>query len=165
MVGDHLYASGPLGLARAGLHCLKAGDGRFPELTAAFKRPRARFDAAVVLADAGIACAMDISDGLAGDARHIAEASNLSIALEIDPEQIHPALMRFCEARQMDPSAFVLAGGEDYELLFACSPETFAGIAARLPGAVEVGRCLPRAEAPLVGPAARIASFQHGSGL
>lgn len=165
MVGDHLYASGPLGLAQAGLHCLKAGDGRFPELTAAFKRPRARFDAAAVLANAGIQCVMDISDGLAGDARHIAEASDLSIYLQLSAENLAPSLMDFCRRRGLDPLETALVGGEDYELLFACPPETFATISARLPGAVEVGRCLPRAETPLVGPAARMVSFQHGGGL
>lgn len=164
-VGDRLYVTGPLGLARAGLHCLKAGEARFPGLAAAFKRPRARFDAAAVLAAAGIRCAMDISDGLAGDARHIAEASALSIHLELSAESLDPLLVDFCRRRGLDPLELALSGGEDYELLFACPPETFAAIASRLPGAVEVGRCLPRAEAPLVGPAARMVSFQHGGGL
>jgi thiamine-monophosphate kinase len=164
-VGDRLYVTGPLGLARAGLHCLKAGDDRSPELVTAFKRPRARFDAAEVLAEAGIPCAMDISDGLAGDARHIAEASDLTIHLELSAERLAPALVDFCRRRGLDPLALAYSGGEDYELLFACLPETFAAISARLPGAVEVGRCLPRAEAPLVGPAARMVSFQHGGGL
>lgn len=164
-VGDRLYVTGPLGLARAGLYCLKAGDDRFPGLAAAFKRPRARFDAAAVLADAGIPCAMDISDGLAGDARHIAEASELSIHLELSAESLAPALVDFCRRRGLDPLELAYSGGEDYELLFACPPEAFAAIALRLPGAVEVGRCLPRAEAPLVGPAARMVSFQHGGGL
>jgi thiamine-monophosphate kinase len=163
--GDHLYVTGPLGLARAGLHCLKAGDGRFPELVTAFKRPRARFDAAAVLADAGIQCVMDISDGLAGDARHIAEASALSIHLELSAKSLAPALVEFCRRHGFDPLELAYSGGEDYELLFACPPETFAAIAPRLPGAVEVGRCLPRAGAPLVGPAARMVSFQHGGGL
>jgi len=163
-VGDHLYATGPLGLARAGLHCLKAGDGRFPGLTAAFKRPRARFDAAAVLAEAGIRCAMDISDGLAGDACHIAEASALSIHLELSAESLAPALVEFCRHNGLDPLELACSGGEDYELLFACPPETFAAIAPLLPDAVEVGRCLPRAGTPLVGPAARMVSFQHGRG-
>jgi thiamine monophosphate kinase len=70
-----------------------------------------------------------------------------------------------CRRHGLEPLAFAYSGGEDYELLFACPPETFAAIAPRLPGAVEVGRCLPRARAPLVGPAARMVSFQHGSGL
>jgi thiamine-monophosphate kinase len=162
--GDFLYATGPLGMARAGLHSLEAGDGRFDDLVAAFKRPRARFDAAAVLAEAGISCAMDISDGLAGDARHMAEASGVSISLEIDRQDLSPALCAFCHCYGVDPVAFALVGGEDYELLFACSPERFATLAPRLPGALRVGRCLPRSATALVGPAAKIVSFQHGSG-
>jgi thiamine-monophosphate kinase len=164
-VGDHLYVTGPLGLARAGLHCLEAGDGRFPELVTAFKRPRARFDAALVLADAGISCIMDISDGLVGDARHIAEASDLSLYLELSAERLAPALVDFCRRRGLDPLEIAYSGGEDYELLFACPPEAFTAISARLPGALEVGHCEPKAEMPLIGPAARMVSFQHGGGL
>ncbi len=160
--GDRLYATGPLGLARAGLQCLKAGDGCFPSLVAAFKHPRPRFDAAAVLAEAGVRCAMDISDGLAGDARHIAAASGVSIALELDPGALNPALVDFCHRYGLDPVAFAMAGGEDYELLFACAAETFATLQVLLPGAVCVGRCLPRGETALVGPAAGIASFDHG---
>ena len=162
--GDQLYATGPLGLARAGLHCLRAGDDRFADLVAAFKRPRARFDAAAVLAAAGIDCVMDISDGLVGDAGHIADASNVSIALAIAPVALHPSLVNFCDRYGFDPAPFAMAGGEDYELLFACRPEVFARIATKLTGAVAVGRCLPRAATALVDLPTGVASFQHGLG-
>jgi thiamine-monophosphate kinase len=163
--GDRLYATGPLGLARAGLHCLRAGEKRFAGLVAAFKRPRARFDAAAVLAAAGVRCAMDISDGLAGDARHIAEASEVSIALELAPECLPPTLVEFCDRYGLNAVDFACGGGEDYELLFACRPETFERLAFSLPGAMAVGRCLPRGDAALVGLAPGVASFEHGRGF
>ena len=163
-VGDLLCATGPPGLSRAGLCCLRAGDSRFTDLIEAFKRPQARFDAAAVLAEAGVQCVIDISDGLAGDARHIAEASGVSVELDIDRSCLAPALVGFCERYGFDPVDFALAGGEDYELLFACPEKTFAALAPRLPGALRVGRCLARAETPLVGRASRIVSYQHGSG-
>ncbi len=163
-VGDLLCATGPLGLARAGLHCLAAGDGRFAGLIEAFKRPQARFDAAAVLAGSGVRCVMDISDGPAGDTCHIAEASGVSVELDMDRSCLAPALVGFCDHYGFDPVDFALAGGEDYELLFACPEKTFAALAPRLPGAVRVGRCLAQGETPLVGRASRLASYQHGSG-
>jgi thiamin-phosphate kinase len=80
--GYGLYCTGPLGLARAGLESLIRKDPEFENLIAKFKSPTARFDAAKVLADNNVTCVIDISDGLAGDARHIAVASRR--AIEID---------------------------------------------------------------------------------
>ena len=77
-------APGPLGLARAGLEALQAGKRIIPGLVRRFKSPKARFDAARILEDFKVSCVMDISDGLAGDAAHLAEASGVSIFLELD---------------------------------------------------------------------------------
>lgn len=160
--GDNLYVTGPLGLARAGLHCLEAGRRGYAPLEAAFRRPRARFDAAGVLANAGVSCVMDISDGLAGDAGHIAEASGVSIFFDLERFSIDPALQAYCEAFCLSPQRLMLAGGEDYELLFACSAETFDGIRKQLPGAFRVGRCAPFTGNLLPNLPAGITSFQHG---
>ena len=160
--GEGLYTTGPLGLARCGLKALMQGDHRFPQLVERFLRPRARFDAANVLADHGIACVMDISDGLAGDAAHIARAANLSIHLTAERAAGHPELQRFCAAYHLDPHKEALAGGEDYELLFSCPPETFAAIKKLLPEACTVGHLSPFDGEYLPGLPERIHSFQHG---
>lgn len=160
--GDGLYATGPLGLARCGLLALQKGDDRFPGLVKRFRRPRARFDAAAVLAEHGVNCAMDISDGLAGDAGHIARAAEVSIRLAPQAMAQHPDLRRFCDAYRLDPEATVLAGGEDYELLFACRPEVFASIRSQLPEACQVGRIDPWTGEYLPGIPEHIRSFQHG---
>jgi thiamin-phosphate kinase len=160
--GERLYATGPLGLARCGRQALENNDTRFPGLAARFLHPRARFDAAAVLADHGIACVMDISDGLAGDAAHIARAANLSIHLAAGASAEHPELRRFCAAYGLNPKDEVLAGGEDYELLFSCGPEVFKSIQRQLPEAHAVGRCGPFAGEYLPGLPPRARSFQHG---
>ena len=149
-------------MARAGLHCLRSGDRAFPELIDAFKRPRARFDAASILCKAGVRCAMDISDGLAGDACHIAEASNVSIQLTQKPRDLAPALVAYCDRYGLNPTHMALAGGEDYELLFACPPDVFDALRNQLPQAFPVGRCLPQAELPIVNLPDGVGSFQHG---
>jgi thiamine-monophosphate kinase len=161
--GDGLYASGPLGLARAGRLALQHREPGYPELVRRFRAPRARFDAAAVLADLGVACAMDVSDGLAGDAGHIARASALTIELDVNAAPLHPELARWARAHGRDPRELMLAGGEDYELLFACPPERFAEVARHLPEVYPVGRCRPFAGRHLAGLPAGLASFQHGA--
>jgi len=160
--GEGLYATGPLGLARCGLLALQARDDRFPELVERFRQPRARFEAAAVLAEQGVRCVMDISDGLAGDAAHIANASSLTIALDPSEAARHPALRAFCEAYGLSPEETVLAGGEDYELLFACPEDQFAALQPLLPKACRVGTCKTFGGAPLRDVPPHLASFQHG---
>jgi thiamine-monophosphate kinase len=63
---------------------------------------------------------IDVSDGLIGDLRHLAEASGVGIdlsteALSADRE----ALQRAAAAAGAEPWTWVLAGGEDHALVAA----------------------------------------------
>ncbi len=160
--GDNLYTTGPLGLARCGLAALLKDDHRFPSLVQRFRHPRARFDAATVLAEHDVRCVMDLSDGLAGDAAHIARAAKLSIELWPGDSVDNDELKRFCKAFALDPEEEVLAGGEDYELLFCCRPERFNAIRAHIPLAHSVGRVMPFSGRYLLGVPANVRSFSHG---
>jgi len=162
--GDGLYCTGPIGLARAGLECLLKKDISFQKLVNKFKTPSARFDASKVLAENKVRCVIDISDGLAGDAGHIARASNLSIEFELNPADFDPDLVSFCEKYQLNIIEFALAGGEDYELLFTCQPSVFKKIKRDLPEAIQIGQCLPFKETHLLNLPAGVSSFQHGTG-
>ncbi len=161
--GFDLYVTGPLGMARAGLEALRKDDGDFPELVDRFKHPRARFDASEVLASHGVTCVMDISDGLSGDAAHMAEASNLTIELDMAGLSHSEELVSFCRKHGQSPDTFALGGGEDYELLFACQPEVFPGIKASLPEAVRVGRCLPFQDHRVIAPDMKLSSYRHSA--
>ncbi len=161
--GDGLYCTGPLGLARAGLAALMKREYVHQRLIEKFKFPRARFDAAKILADQRVGCAMDISDGLAGDAAHIARASGVSIRLEIDSAHIDPELKRFCRQFNCSGNEMAIAGGEDYELLFACPPEVFERVREFLPEAYPVGECLQFNGNYLINPPPEVLSFQHGA--
>ncbi|NOY68504.1 MAG: thiamine-phosphate kinase [Deltaproteobacteria bacterium] len=161
-VGERLYATGPLGLARAGLLCLEKQDKGFSGLVEKFVCPRARFDAARVLEQNRVACVMDISDGLAGDAAHIAAASGVSMVFSPDHFYIDPVFRQFCKAYGLCPENEILAGGEDYELLFSCDRKVFEQMRADLPGAFEVGKCLPREESLLINLPDGVRSFSHG---
>jgi thiamine-monophosphate kinase len=162
MPGDKLYCTGPLGLARAGLEALDQSKPQFQNLIECFKSPKARFDAANILASHKVCCVIDISDGLRGDAMHIGKASKTTIELSIDKQYLHPDLIAFCSECGIDPQELAIAGGEDYELLFSCSPENFKKLANDLPEAYPVGRCLPFTGEYILAPPSKLSSFQHG---
>ena len=159
--GDLLCVTGPLGMARGGLACLESGDQRFPELVTAFKHPRPRFDAAKVLRKAGVQCVMDLSDGLAGDSFHIAKASNVTLQFNLTTEMAHSALARMCRATGEDLLSCMASGGEEYELLFTCSPGAFAEIQAVCPAVMSVGRVSTYSGIYLEGLPRDASSFEH----
>jgi len=161
--GYGLYVTGPLGLARAGLDALTRRDEHARTLISRFKLPQARFDAARILAGHQVPCVIDISDGLAGDAGHIAAASQLSIEFDLTTCLKDPDLVAYCTRNNITPEEMILAGGEDYELLFGCPPEVFARIQKDLPSASPVGRCLAFTGKHLLNLPPGIASFQHGN--
>ena len=105
--GDHLYVTGALGGPAAAIAALEGANAVSAGLRERFARPRARIVEARWLAARGAVAAIDISDGLASDASHIAAASD--VGLEIAAERV-PV---FDGATQRD----ALAGGEEYELL------------------------------------------------
>ena len=160
--GYGLYCTGLLGLARAGLFSLIRKDNTFKELIEKFKSPSARFDAAHILAENQVGCVIDVSDGLAGDAKRIAEASEVSIELDLGPSVFHPALVSFCKKYHLKSEEMILAGGEDYELLFACPDDGFEKVKKKLPEAYYVGRCLEFQGTHMVNLPENISSFQHG---
>ena len=161
--GHKLYTTGPLGSARTGLAALMKKDLFHTRLIEKFKHPRARFDAAKILADHGIECVMDISDGLYGDATHIAEASHISIRLTIEEKFIENDMVDFCRQYKVSAIETAMAGGEDYELLFTCLPDVFEKIHKALPESFQVGECLPYNDKLILSPKPKGASFQHGA--
>jgi len=117
--GDALAITGPLGLSSGGLHaCINANDAE--SLRQAHLRPRPRIPEGQWLASQPFTHAMiDISDGLAQDAGHVAERSTLGVNIKSSLLKSRPDLESYCEDQSLNPLELMLNGGEDYELAFA----------------------------------------------
>ncbi len=115
--GDGVWVTGTLGGARAALSAWL--DGRQPEerARAAFAHPLPRLGVARWLAASGATAMMDISDGLGGDAQHLAAASEAGLRLELERIPLHESVSNAARFVDEDPALFAAVGGEDYELL------------------------------------------------
>jgi len=124
-VSDMIWVSGEIGRARLGL-ALERDEAIAPPpaalhapALAAMHRPEPRVELGIALRGIGTS-GIDISDGLIGDLGHILERS--AVGAEIHLPRI-PA-SAWLHERALDPQtaswglAFVLAGGDDYELCF-----------------------------------------------
>jgi thiamine-monophosphate kinase len=81
------------------------------------------------LALRGIAhSALDLSDGLIGDAAHIARASGQQIVIELEALPLDQASLGFRHQTLAARQRFALAGGDDYELLFTAPPAARSSI-------------------------------------
>ena len=141
-VGDELWVSGTLGDARLALEVFR---GRLSLPADAFERVRRAMElpqprVALGLALRGVASsAIDLSDGLVGDLNHVLQRSGVAARVDVD------ALPRSADLAAL-PLALqhecLLAGGDDYELLFTAAPSRDAEVraAARHAG-VAVTRC------------------------
>ena len=73
---------------------------------------------------------IDVSDGIAGDLRHICERSGVSVRLFADALPVSPENRALALAARRDEWHFALHGGEDYELLFTAPPARCRGACA-----------------------------------
>jgi thiamine-monophosphate kinase len=106
-VGDSVYVTGRLGGPGAALRALSSGRVADARHMARFTAPRPRIAESRWLADAGATSAIDISDGLAADAQHLARASGVMIELDA-------TLIPRIDAVSVEEA---LVSGEEYELV------------------------------------------------
>lgn len=121
--GDLLAVTGSPGMAAAGLHALEHRIDAPEMIRAHWQPPLWLPEGQWLCSRSAIHAMIDISDGLVQDACHLAEAAGLGVDIDPDRLPIAESLRAYCETHQLDAATFVLTGGEDYELLFAMSPE------------------------------------------
>lgn len=121
--GDGLWVTGTLGAARAALEAWRRGASPAPDARAAFVHPQPRIAAGRWLAHHGARAMLDLSDGLAGDAPHLAAASEVSLDLALESIPVAPATIAEARRLELPVQQFAAEGGEDYELLVALPME------------------------------------------
>ena len=119
--GDTVWVTGSVGGARAATAAWLHGRIPDPRARKAFVQPHARLSAGQWLTARGATAMIDLSDGLAGDAGHLAAASGVEIAIELERLPVLPEVGAEAQAAALEPEIFAAQGGEDYELL-VCLP-------------------------------------------
>jgi thiamine-monophosphate kinase len=135
--GDELWLSGRTGEARLAL-ALRRGEAwatgapiNEADVAAAadrMDRPTPRLALGQALAATpGVHAALDVSDGLLGDLGHLLKASGEGAEIHVDTLPLAPALQGLALDHQRD---CLLAGGDDYELLFTADAAAHGAVLA-----------------------------------
>jgi thiamine-monophosphate kinase len=122
---DTIFVTGTIGDAALGLAVLRAALPALDAASAAFLVDRHRLPQPRVALGPrliGIAtAAIDVSDGLVADLRHVCAVSRLSAVVEARSVPLSPAA-RVAIAGDPQRLATALTGGDDYEILFTAPP-------------------------------------------
>jgi thiamine-monophosphate kinase len=144
--GDSIYVTGQLGASALGLKMLERGNRlsddesnvgtettRRTHREALLKHlaPVPRLEIGSTIGVQGLATAMiDISDGLSTDLSHLLDESGAGAVIQSGEIPIADCVELYAAgSADLDPFKLALHGGEEYELLFTCSPQHQARIA------------------------------------
>jgi thiamine-monophosphate kinase len=141
--GDALWVTGRLGAPAAALASWSAGVEPDRDARERFVRPQPRIEQARWLRDRGAKAMVDLSDGLLGDAGHLAAASGVRLVVERELVPVHPAA---------GTPERALVSGEEYELLAALPSGVAEDDAAAFEEAFEL-------------PLTRMGRVEQGSGV
>jgi thiamine-monophosphate kinase len=151
--GDLVGVTGELGGSEAGRLLLEAGATEPAELLRRHLRPLPRLEEGRALARAGSHAMIDLSDGLATDARHVAERSGVELRVRLDD---------LPRAAGVSPEQ-AATGGDDYELLVTVPADRRGPAEAAVPltwiGEVSAGDGLVLLGA--AGPMSGLRGYEH----
>lgn len=145
--GDHIFVTGTLGGAAAGLRLLENGarlSRKRPRaahlrtvehLLLRQLRPEPRVTWGAMLGEERQATAMiDLSDGLSSDLLHLCRESRVGAIIESSRIPVDPLVVNLCGRRALDPLLLALHGGEDFELLFTVHPRDLSRMPRQISG-------------------------------
>ena len=124
-VGDDIYVTGNLGDSAAGLALILNNQSQCePSLAAVLVERHFKAQPRVNVGEAlrGIAsAALDISDGVIADVKHIGERSQVAIDIDVEKLPLSAELLAFCDGDRQQAQQLALTSGEEYELCFTAS--------------------------------------------
>ena len=126
--GDAIAVSGTLGGSAGGLRVLRApfqDSEPARALVRRHMRPEPRVGMGQAAAQAGVRCAIDVSDGLLQDIGHICEASGCAAIVRFADIPVDPALLAVFPD---DARMLAATGGEDYELVLVAPVHVLAAL-------------------------------------
>jgi thiamine-monophosphate kinase len=124
--GDLVGITGELGGSGAGLLLLGGADADLaPEVRDALvrrhRRPEPLLAPGAALARSGVSAMIDVSDGVATDAGHLAHESGVEIELMLADLPLAAGVEAVARASGHDPLELAATAGDDYELLFTAA--------------------------------------------
>jgi thiamine-monophosphate kinase len=124
--GDLVCVTGKLGEAGAGLALIDeraqlADRDAGRSLRERYARPIPRLEEGRSLAELGARAMIDLSDGVATDANHLARRSGVRLELQLASLPVPDSVREVASQLGMNPGALAATAGEDYELC-ACVP-------------------------------------------
>jgi len=167
-IGDAVGVTGALGASAAGLLVLHGiVPGIAPATARALverhRRPEPRLAEGRAIAAAGATAMIDLSDGLATDAAHLAERNGLRLALDLRDAPLAAGVPEAAGAAGRDPLELAAGGGEDYELLFTIAEARWeAAVAASGVPLTRLGTVIEGEGVALIGSGGRVVEEIRG---
>jgi thiamine-monophosphate kinase len=124
--GDIIAVTGTVGNSAAGLRRLREGAASDDPLARCHLWPRPPLAVGRIAAENGIACAIDVSDGLLQDIGHICERSSLAATVRVTNIPLSDQLR---VAYPDDALKLACTGGEDYELVLVGDKDLMDAVA------------------------------------
>ena len=133
--GDFILVTGDLGSSTAGLKLFLNKINGHNDVKLKHLEPKAKYSKVKPFLKY-IHAMIDVSDGLASEAGHICEQSNVGAIIFKDNIPIKDETRRAAEAVGKDAVNYALYGGEDFELLFTVSEENLGKVKGFLVGEI-----------------------------
>lgn len=158
-VGDRLYVTGTLGDALAGFELIEAGFAEANPLVDAYNRPKPGLADGQAVAPY-VNAMMDISDGLLLDVERMASASKVAVTIDLARIPLSSSYTSY-RGDALESRMQAASWGDDYQLLFAASPDTALPIAASQVGYVSQGAGLALTDGEKPIPLPPSLGYQH----